>query len=90
MVGLRFVDLTKSFGETVAVDNISMEVADGMLTTFLGPSGCGKTTTLRMVAGLAQPTNGRIFIGDEMVYAGGGVSVPAEKRRIGMVFQSLQ
>ena len=88
MVGLRFTDLTKSFGETIAVDNISLEVADGMLTTFLGPSGCGKTTTLRMVAGLAIPTSGRIYIGDDVVYSGGGVSVPAEKRRIGMVFQS--
>lgn len=87
MAGVRLSRLLKTFGETVAVHNIDLDVPDGSLTTFLGPSGCGKTTTLRMVAGLETPSAGTISLGDEIVH-GDGVHIPAERRRIGMVFQS--
>lgn len=87
MAGVRLSRLAKSFGSTIAVDDIDLDVADGSLTTFLGPSGCGKTTTLRMVAGLETPTAGTIVIGNETVH-GDGVHIPPERRRIGMVFQS--
>ena len=87
MAGVRLSRLVKSFGETIAVDDIDLDIDDGSLTTFLGPSGCGKTTTLRMVAGLETPTAGTIVVGNETVH-GEGIHVPPERRRIGMVFQS--
>ncbi|MGI9502173.1 MAG: ATP-binding cassette domain-containing protein, partial [Geminicoccaceae bacterium] len=59
---LRFEQVTKAFGEVVAVNEVSFEIASGELVTLLGPSGCGKTTTLRMIAGLELATAGRIFI----------------------------
>ena len=55
---LRIVDLTKRFGQATAVDDISLTVPAGSFFALLGPSGCGKTTTLRMVAGLEDPTAG--------------------------------
>ncbi len=80
---VRLHEVTKRFGTTVAVDNLTLEIAAGRLVTLLGPSGCGKTTTLRMIAGLEQPTSGRIFIGDEDV-----TPLPAANRNTTMVFQS--
>jgi iron(III) transport system ATP-binding protein len=74
----------KRFGTSApAVDAINLEIAPGELVTLLGPSGCGKTTTLRMIAGLEEPTSGSITIGDEDV-----THLPAEKRDVTMVFQS--
>ncbi len=74
----------KSFGaDAPAVDSINLDIAPGELVTLLGPSGCGKTTTLRMIAGLEEPTSGAIIIGDEDV-----THLPAEKRDVTMVFQS--
>jgi spermidine/putrescine transport system ATP-binding protein len=64
---LRIVDLTKRFGAATAVDDISLTVPAGSFFALLGPSGCGKTTTLRMVAGLEDPTAGAIYLGDEDV-----------------------
>ena len=61
---LRIVEVTKSFGDFTAVDDLSLVVPRGSFFALLGPSGCGKTTTLRMVAGLEEATHGRIFIGD--------------------------
>jgi iron(III) transport system ATP-binding protein len=76
-------------GGVAAVDHISFEVPDGELLVLLGPSGCGKTTTLRMIAGLEEPDDGQIWLGNRAVSdVRKNVFVPTEKRNIGMVFQS--
>jgi iron(III) transport system ATP-binding protein len=80
---VRLDAISKRFGATVAVDSVSLIVEPGEFLTFLGPSGCGKTTTLRMVAGLEEPTAGRILIDDEDV-----TDRPPHARDITMVFQS--
>jgi len=88
-VSLRVENLTKSFGDEVAVDGLSIEVQTGDLKSLLGPSGCGKSTTLRCIAGLERPDSGRIYIDDELVSAPEeGVHVEPENRGLGMVFQS--
>ena len=75
--------ITKRFGDVVAVDNISLEIADGEFFAMLGPSGCGKTTTLRLIAGLEFPTEGSLKIfGDEVG------TLPPNKRPVNTVFQS--
>lgn len=76
-------NISKRFGNTVAVEDITLEFPDGKLTVLVGPSGCGKTTLLRMLAGLEEPTTGEIYIGDKEV-----AHVPAWDRNIAMVFQS--
>jgi iron(III) transport system ATP-binding protein len=76
-------------GRVHAVGGASFQVRDGELFTLLGPSGCGKTTTLRSIAGLERPDNGRITLADRVLFdAGAGVNVPANRRELGMVFQS--
>lgn len=75
--------VTRRFGETTAVDAVSLEVPAGEFLTLLGPSGCGKTTTLRMIAGFEHPTSGRIVLGGREVTA-----LPPQKRDVGMVFQN--
>jgi iron(III) transport system ATP-binding protein len=80
---VRFENVTKAFGEVVAVDDVSFQIEAGKLVTLLGPSGCGKTTTLRMIAGLEMVTRGRILIGDREV-----TPLPATDRDVSMVFQS--
>ncbi len=80
---IRFDSVSKLFGVTRAVDRVSFVLAEGSLTTLLGPSGCGKTTTLRLIAGLELPTEGRIEIEGRDVTA-----MPAAERRVAMVFQS--
>ena len=77
------INLTKSFGQHAVVDDLSLEIGDGEFVVFLGPSGCGKTTTLRMIAGLEQPTSGDILIDGERVN-----DVAPQHRDIAMVFQS--
>jgi multiple sugar transport system ATP-binding protein len=83
-------DLSKQFATgRPAVDGVSFHVPSGEIVVLLGPSGCGKTTTLRCVAGLEQPSAGRVSIGGRLVSAPAeGVQVPARLRNIGMVFQS--
>jgi iron(III) transport system ATP-binding protein len=80
---VRLDAISKRFGATVAVDSVSLTVEPGEFLTLLGPSGCGKTTTLRMVAGLEEPTGGRVLIDDEDV-----TDWPPHARDITMVFQS--
>jgi len=77
-------NVTKTFGDVVAVDDISLEIQQGEFFSLLGPSGCGKTTTLRMVAGFIHPTKGEVYIKGEMVNG-----VPAYKRDTNLVFQQL-
>ncbi len=76
-------------GTVHAVRGIHVDIAQGQFFTLLGPSGCGKTTTLRSVAGLETPQQGRIFVGDDLVYCSEKkIAVPPYQRDIGMVFQS--
>ena len=82
-------NLTKRFGDTVAVNDVSFSVASGELVCLLGPSGCGKTTLLRMLAGLLEPTSGEIYLGGTCVFSSKkGIFVPPSKRGIGMMFQN--
>src|SRR5512141_371477 len=80
---LRIVDVTKRFGDFVAVDDLTLTIPSGSFFALLGPSGCGKTTTLRMVAGLEEPTAGSILIGDDNV-----TWAKPYKRPVNTVFQS--
>ena len=67
MASVTLKRLNKAFGNTLAVKNVSVDIADGEFLVFVGPSGCGKTTTLRMVAGLESLSDGEIRIGDRIV-----------------------
>lgn len=80
---LRLEALSKRFGSTVAVDDLSLEIPQGEFLSLLGPSGCGKTTTLRMIAGFETPSAGRIIVQDRDV-----TPIPPQRRGFGMVFQS--
>jgi spermidine/putrescine transport system ATP-binding protein len=80
---IRFEGVTKRFGELLAVDTLDLEIQKGEFFSLLGPSGCGKTTTLRMVAGFDQPSQGHIYLDGEAVEA-----VPPYKRNVNTVFQS--
>jgi spermidine/putrescine transport system ATP-binding protein len=80
---ISIVGLRKDFDEVTAVDGIDIEIKPGEFFTLLGPSGCGKTTTLRMLAGFEQPTDGQIFIDGVDV-----AQTPANKRPVNTVFQS--
>lgn len=82
MTEVKLLSLTKQFDKFTAVANVSLAIPASSLVALLGPSGCGKTTTLRMIAGLEQPTRGNILFNGKSV-----VNVPPEKRNIGMVFQ---
>src|SRR5512134_3045610 len=83
MAFLELDNVQKQFANTVAVENVNLNVDRGEFVSFLGPSGCGKTTTLRMIAGFEMPTSGTVLInGKDFTY------VPPNKRNIGMVFQS--
>ncbi|MGH2986619.1 MAG: ABC transporter ATP-binding protein [Solirubrobacterales bacterium] len=80
---IRVENVTKRFGDQVAVDDVSLEIKGGEFFSLLGPSGCGKTTTLRMLAGFEVPTEGHILLEGEPVE-----DVPPYKRDVNMVFQS--
>ncbi len=83
MADVILKDVTKKFGNVVAVNKANLHVNDGEFLVLLGPSGCGKTTTLRLIAGLEEPTSGEIYIGDKLVN-----DVPPKDRNIAMVFQN--
>ena len=81
--------ITKRFDKFVAVDDLNMVIEDREFITLLGPSGCGKTTTLRQIAGLETPTEGRITIGDTVVFdSEKGINISPAKRDIGFLFQN--
>jgi sulfate transport system ATP-binding protein len=80
MIAVR--DVRKSFGDFVALDDVSLEIPDGSLTSLLGPSGSGKSTLLRIIAGLEQPDGGTVVIGGD-----DATRVPPQRRGIGFVFQ---
>lgn len=89
MLGVRVSNLTKGFGGTPAVDDVSFDLEEGRLLSILGPSGSGKTTLLRCIAGIEKPEKGSIQIGGRLVFdAEGDVDVPPEERGLGMVFQA--
>src|SRR5438874_9633109 len=79
---LRLAHVTKRFGDSAAVDDISFEVPRGSFATLLGPSRCGKTTTLRIIAGFYDPDVGDIELGGRRIN-----NLPAHKRGAAMVFQ---
>jgi ABC-type Fe3+/spermidine/putrescine transport system ATPase subunit len=83
MPEVRLVNVSKKFGKIVAVDSVSLQIHDKEYFSLIGPSGCGKTTLLRIVAGLAQPDEGEIYIDNRLV-----TSLPPEDRGIGFVFQT--
>jgi ABC-type Fe3+/spermidine/putrescine transport system ATPase subunit len=84
---IELISITKTFdeGKVLAVDDISLKIEDGEYVFLLGPSGCGKTTTLRMIAGLEEPTNGNVFIDGSNVKG-----IPPEDRDMGFIFQHFE
>jgi spermidine/putrescine transport system ATP-binding protein len=80
---LRLIELVRTYDDFVAVDGIDLDIAPGSFFALLGPSGCGKTTTLRMVAGLEEPSSGRILLGTDDI-----TNTRAHQRRVNTVFQS--
>src|SRR5437773_4890217 len=83
MAGVTLRNLTKTFKNVMAVNNVNLEIRDKEFLVLVGPSGCGKTTALRMVAGLEEATSGDILIGDRLVN-----DVSPKDRDIAMVFQN--
>jgi iron(III) transport system ATP-binding protein len=83
MIELHFKNVSKFFGETRAVDGVTLDVKDGELFFLLGPSGCGKSTFLRTIAGFYQPDTGELYFDDKLMN-----DIPPHRRNIGMVFQN--
>ncbi len=83
-VEIKVENLTKKYGNVVALDNVSLVVEKSKITTLLGPSGCGKTTLLKVIAGLEKPSSGKVYFDGTDV-----TGLPPEKRNIGFVFQDL-
>ncbi len=83
MISIKASNVTKRFGETIALDHVDLVIEQGEIFFLLGPSGCGKTTLLRTIAGFYTPDEGKIFFGDEDV-----TDLPPHKRNTGMMFQS--
>ncbi|MEB3261011.1 MAG: ATP-binding cassette domain-containing protein, partial [Cyanobacteriota bacterium] len=81
-MGIRVSDVSKTFGSLKAIDHLSLDVETGSLVALLGPSGCGKSTLLRMIAGLEELDEGKIFIN-----GGDATTLPVQRRNVGFVFQ---
>jgi len=84
MFEVELVDIVKRFGTVMAVDHVSLGIRKNEFYSFLGPSGCGKTTTLRMMAGLEEPDEGLVKLGETVAN-----DIPPYKRNVGIVFQHL-
>ncbi|UPM43704.1 ABC transporter ATP-binding protein [Halocatena salina] len=84
MARLTLDHITKRYEDVVAVDDLSLDVADGEFITLVGPSGCGKSTTIEIIAGLTKATEGSVHIGDRTV-----TTLPPKDRGIAMVFQNI-
>ena len=85
---LSFENLERRYGETIALQNVSLSIAPGEVLCLLGPSGCGKTTLLRLAAGIERPTSGRVLINEQEV-AGPSRFVQPEERSVGLMFQDF-
>src|ERR687891_2503348 len=83
MAGVILREVTKTYGDVVAVDRVSLEVDDGEFVALVGPSGCGKTTTLNLIAGLIDITAGEILLGDRLIN-----DLDPKDRDLAMVFQN--
>lgn len=80
---ITLTSVTKRFGDTVAVDDVSLQIEGGEFFSLLGPSGCGKTTTLRIIGGFVYPTTGEVHINDELM-----AETPPYRRPVNTVFQN--
>ncbi|HWQ61501.1 MAG TPA: ABC transporter ATP-binding protein [Negativicutes bacterium] len=90
MSHVRLVNVTKKFGDVTAVNSLNLEIGKGECFSMLGPSGCGKTTTLRMVAGFEDLSDGEIYVGDRLISSPQrNYYLPPENRNFGMVFQAF-
>ena len=87
MASVDLRGLTKRFGAIAVVDQVSLRIDHGQLVCLLGPSGCGKTTTLRLIAGFLEPSDGEIHVGDRLV-SSKARTLPPEQREMSMIFQS--
>ena len=88
MAGIKFKNISFSYGDKKIFENFSLDVADSQIMCLLGPSGCGKTTLMRCLLGLNKPLTGEIYIGDRCVFSKEKrVNIPPERRGIGVVFQ---
>ncbi|MFX1479273.1 MAG: ABC transporter ATP-binding protein [Promethearchaeota archaeon] len=87
MPTIELVNITKTFneGKVLAVDNVSVKIEDGEYVFLIGPTGCGKTTTLRMIAGLEEPTEGKVLINNKDMKG-----IPPEDRDMGFIFQHFE
>ena len=83
MARIRLAGIAKRFGAVAALEKLDLEIADREFMVLLGPSGCGKTTTLNIVAGLEEPSEGQVFFDADDV-----TDVPPHRREVAMVFQS--
>jgi multiple sugar transport system ATP-binding protein len=89
MPRIELKNITKKFGDFVAVKDLNLVIEDSDFISLLGPSGCGKTTTLRMIGGLETPTSGEIIIDDKIVFsAEKGIDISPDKRNVGFLFQN--
>ena len=80
MAKITIQNMSKHFGDVIAVDKLNLEIDEQEFLTLLGPSGCGKTTTLNIITGLEEPTEGQVFFDDQDV-----THIPPEQRNIAML-----